>query len=475
MNEALINGDEPVLPRGETPGALPVVAIIGRPNAGKSTFFNRLVRAPRAIVDSTPGVTRDRNIATARWNDRAFLLVDTGGFDEGEATSLAAAVRTQSALAADEADAVIVLLDGRAGVNPIDRDLVQRMRPLRKPVLYAVNKLDTHKHDDAAAEFFALGLPEVFPISSAHGRGIGELMDRVVESLPPETDARAAPAAHAVRLAIVGRPNVGKSSLLNRIVGYERAIVDATPGTTRDTLDTPFRCDGQAYVLVDTAGIRRRPRVHEQIERASAVRALRALERAEVAIVVIDATEGMTDQDARIASYAWERGRALLFAINKWDAVPHAKRDRVEFLTTLREQYRTLADVPAVFLSARTGSHVGDLFPALTTLVAAHRRQVRTVHLNQVLEDATRAQEAASVRGKRPRFYYATQTATAPPTFTIFTNAPDAVQVAYQRYLTNAFRTAFELPGTPIRLRLRERPESARRAPPRRARRAAGR
>jgi GTP-binding protein len=434
---------------------LPVVAIVGCPNVGKSMLFNRLLHGQRAIVDSRAGVTRDRNIATARWGDRLFLLVDTGGFEDRDASALAAAVRVQSALAADESDVVIAVVDGRGGLTPADRDLVQRLRRLRKPVLVAVNKLDTPAHDDEAAEFFALGLAEVFPISAAHGRGVAALMGRMVQCLPEGAEEVAG--TGSVTLAIVGRPNVGKSSLLNRIVGYERAIVDATPGTTRDPVDTPFRHGNQDYVLVDTAGIRRRPRVHEHLERASAVRALRALERAEIAILVIDATAGMTDQDARLAGYAWERGRALLLAVNKWDALPRAQRDRPRFLRALRERYPSLADVSAVVLSARTGAHVADLFPALETLVAAHRRQLRTVRVNQVLEAAVRAQAPASVHGKRPRFFYATQTGSAPPAITIFTSAPDLVQAAYQRYLAHAFRTAFQLHGTPLRLRFRTR------------------
>jgi GTPase len=451
-------------PAADPSRRVPIVAIVGRPNGGKSTLFNRLVGGHRAIVDRQPGVTRDRNMATARWDGRELLLVDTGGFEDGDHSALAASVRVQAALAATEADAVIAVFDGREGLNPVDRELVQQLRRLRKPVLFAVNKLDTPSHDDEAADFFALGLGEVFPISAAHGRGVTDLMDNLLQALPPvEATESAAPVSRtrAVNLAIVGRPNVGKSSLLNRIVGYERAIVDATPGTTRDALDTPFRYKDQEYVLVDTAGIRRRPRVHELLERASVARALRALDRAEVAILVIDATEGMADQDARIAGYAWERGRALLLALNKWDAVPKAVRTR--FLQELREKYPTLADVPAVQLSARTGAHVNELFPALQRLVAAHRREIRTVHLNEVLGNATRTQTPPSVRGKRPHFLYATQTGTAPPIITIFTSAPELVQPSYERYLGNVFRAAFHLEGAPLRLRFRAR-ERAKRA-----------
>jgi GTP-binding protein len=441
---------------------LAVVAIVGPPNAGKSTLFNRLVREPRAIVDSRPGVTRDRNIAVARWGERRFLLVDTGGFEERETSSLAASVRAQSMLAAEEADAVIALFDGRAGMSPLDHDLVQRLRVLQKPVFYAINKLDTPAHDDEGAEFFALGLPHVFPVSAAHGRGLAELIEHVLREVPDSMPAEAAAGVvrGPVALAIVGRPNVGKSSLLNRLLGFERAIVDATPGTTRDTLDVALHRNHQEYVLVDTAGIRRRPRVHEQIERAGVVRALRALERAEVALLVIDATEGMTDQDARIAGYAWERGRALLLVVNKWDAVPRAERNRARFLARLRDQYPTLSEVPVVCLSALTGAGVDDLFPALRGLVSAHRREMRTVRLNEVLGEATRAQAPPSVRGKRPRFFYATQTGAAPPAITIFSSHPQLLQPAYERFLANAFRHAFELHGTPLRLQFRESAKS---------------
>jgi GTP-binding protein len=454
------------------PRRLAVIAIVGRPNVGKSTFFNRLVRAQRAIVDSRPGVTRDRNIAIGRWREREFLLVDTGGYEDAEGSSIAAAVRAQSALAAEQADAVIAVFDGRAGLNPVDRELVVRLRRLRKPVLYAVNKLDTPAHDDEAAEFFALGPSAVFPIAAAHGRGVDALMEHLFELLPaapvPAVPVPAAPSEEApvadtgaatsvVTLAIVGKPNVGKSSLLNRLVGSERAIVDAAPGTTRDPVDTPFRYGEREYLLVDTAGIRHRPRVHEHIERACAVRALKAIERAEVALVVMDATQAISDQDARIAGYAWERGRALLFVVNKWDAVPKSERSTARFVGELRARYASFADAPAVFVSARTGAGIAGIFPAVEELVAVHRQQLRTVELNKVLADATRAQAPPSVHGKRPRFYYATQTATAPPTITIFASAPQLLQVAYERYLANAFRAAFRLHGTPLRLRFRQR------------------
>jgi GTP-binding protein len=447
---------------GQTSGPrLPLVAIVGRPNVGKSTLFNRLVRAPRAIVDATPGVTRDRNIAAATWHGRRFLLVDTGGVEEGSgAPVLAASVRAQTEVAAREADAVIVMFDGRAGVNPLDRDLMERFRRLDKPVVYAVNKLDSEAREDDAADFFSLGLPEVVAISASHGRGIAELMDRIFAHLPAEpTPACDDTTAAMTTLAIVGRPNVGKSSLVNSIVGFERAIVDARPGTTRDPLDTPIEWAGRAYSIVDTAGIRRRPRVHEDLERASVVRALRALERAEAAILVIDATVGMADQDARIAGYAWERGRALLLVFNKWDAVPRERRDARQYRQAVRDRYPTLGDVPVLFVSALTGAGVQEIAPVLKTVVAAHRQRLRTVDLNRVVSAATAAVEPASVHGKRPRILYAAQTGMAPPAVTIFANAPERVQAAYARYLGNALRRAFDLRGVPLRLQFRQAPK----------------
>jgi GTP-binding protein len=449
-------------PPRATPAAgdrLPVVAIIGRPNAGKSTLFNRLVRGRHAIVDSTPGVTRDRNIGLVEWNGRSLLLVDTGGFEDRDASTLAASVRAQAELAADSADAVILVVDGRAGVNPEDRTLMDRLRRLRKPLLCAVNKLDTPALEAETSDFFSLGLEQVFPTSTAHGLGVGELMDRVVELLPPPRPSEEATTTDGIRLAIVGRPNVGKSSLLNRIVGYERAIVDATPGTTRDAVDTPFRIGGHDYILVDTAGIRRRPRVQENVERVSVVRALHALERADVAILVIDATEGAADQDARIAGYALERRRALLYVLNKWDALPRERREEAKLLAETVERYPSFADFPGVALSARTGLHVPRLFPAIERVVRAHRAQLQTADLNRVLQEATRAHTPPATRGKQPHFLYATQTGSAPPEITVFTNTKQEIPSVYQRYLRNVFRDRFELIGTPLQLRFRRREE----------------
>lgn len=452
--------NEQMLPRAEELARLPVIALVGRPNTGKSTLFNRLTRSRRALVAPTPGVTRDRNMGVAVLDGRRMLVIDTGGFEADEREELSRAVRAQALLAAEAADAVIVVVDGRAGLNPLDRMLLERLRPLRQPLLVAVNKVDTPKQDDLVNEFYALGVEPLYPISAEHGAGVDDLVSEVVTRLP-EHEAVAAEGEEPTAVAIIGRPNVGKSSLLNRLVGYERAIVNATPGTTRDALDTPITHAGREYLLVDTAGVRRRPRVQEHVERASVVRALRALERAEIALLVVDAVEGMTEQDARVAGYAWERGRALVLVVNKWDVAPN--RDQRAFAQHIDERYPSLAVVPKVFVSALTGRNVARIWGAVDAVIAQHRLRMPTAKLNQVIGRAVAAQAPPMVKGARPRFLYGTQTAYAPPTVTLFCSDPRRVAPAYERYLLNQLRAAFGLEGTPVRLKFRARREVRRR------------
>ncbi|MBX3024396.1 ribosome biogenesis GTPase Der [bacterium] len=446
------------LPRAEILETLPVVALVGRPNTGKSTLFNRLTHSRRALVAPTPGVTRDRNIAVGHWDGRRFLVVDTGGFEAEEQAELGRAVRVQALLAAEQADVVIAVVDARAGLNPLDRQLVERLRQLRQPVLLAVNKIDTPKQDDLVADFYALGIETLYPISAEHGIGVDELLGDVLAHLGEAPAAPADDAEPPIAVAIIGRPNVGKSSLLNRLVGFERSIVSAVPGTTRDALDTPLRRGDRDYVLVDTAGVRRRGRVDQHIERASVVRALRALERAEVALLVIDAVEGMTEQDARVAGYAWERGRALVLLVNKWDAVPAAPKAAAALRDDIDRRYPSLAVVPKLFISARSGRGVERIWGAIDRVVAAHRSRLPTAKINAVFERARRAQEPPMVNGVRPRLYYATQTATAPPTVTVFCSHPQRIAASYERFLLNRLRAEFGLEGTPLRVRFRARP-----------------
>lgn len=445
---------------------LPVVALVGRPNAGKSTLFNRLVGERKAIVDEQPGVTRDWNVAPVTYGDHRFLLVDTGGYTDREDSTVIQRVQEQTWLAAEEADVIVALFDGREGLNPLDRDLADRLRRLAKPVVYAVNKLDHPVADVRSGEFFALGIDEIWSISATHGRGLDALMEKVLALLPapagtrPQSEGEAAP-DEVVRLAIIGRPNVGKSSLLNRLVGYQRAIVDEQPGTTRDAIDTTLQFGERTYILIDTAGVRRRPKVRAIVERASVVRALRAMERAHIALLVIDAVEGMADQDARLARYVWEAGRGLILVLNKWDAVDPRVKDPRYFHERLEEAYPFLADVPRVHLSARTGEGVPALFPTVERLFGRYRFRARTAELNACLQAAVAKRAAPSKQGRPVRFFYATQVDVMPPSIAVFTNHPESIPATYERYLAAEFRARFRWGGIPVRLLFRARERSA--------------
>ena len=455
------------LSAGPARGRLPVVAIVGRPNAGKSTLFNRLSRQRKAVVDPTPGVTRDRNFASAAWRDTPFVLVDTGGIDLSEAEGVVGRVQEQTRLAIAEADLVIFLFDGREGVNPADAEAVDLLRRSRKPVFFAVNKIDGDKQEPSAVDFFRLGLDPLFPISAAHGRGVADLMDAAIAAFPqPEPSEEHPPltsqlsgseAAEALRVAIVGRPNVGKSSLLNRLVGYERAIVDATPGTTRDAVDSLIAWRGKPILVVDTAGVRRRPRIQGDIEQASVFIALKALERAEIGLLVIDAVEGMTDQEARLARYAWERGRGLVLVVNKWDVVPAGHRNPARYLEDLHHLFPVTLPLPVVFLSALTGSHMDTLLPMVERVARAHAAQLPTVQLNRQFQQWTKRYPPPSYKGKQPKLFYVTQVSTKPPLIAVFTSAPDGISSTYTRYLENQLRETFALIGTPIKLSFRAR------------------
>lgn len=439
---------------GGPPEPLPIIAIVGRPNAGKSTLFNRLTRSQRALVDAEPGVTRDRNFAEGEHDGRRFVVVDTGGLDLRSDSDIALGIRAQSEAAIEEADAVIFLLDGREGTSPADREVLDLVRRSRKPFRVAVNKLDLPQHDAAAADFFRLGIDGALPISAAHGRGIGELLDEILAAVERPRGALTPRGGGALAVAIVGRPNVGKSSLLNRIVGFDRSIVAPIAGTTRDPVDTSFSVDGHDYVLVDTAGIRRRPKVEKHLERGSVLRALRALERAQVALVVVDAAQGMADQDARLAGYAWEKGRAMVLVLNKCDRL-EKRRFEVHLEGELRRQYPFLDAVPMIFTSALDGRGVQTILPMVDFVAANHRRTLPTSQLNQLLQNATDTTAPPSVKGRRPNFKYAVQTAVCPPSLVLFCSHPDLVPSSYTRFLVNRLRAAFELRGTPVRITYR--------------------
>ena len=446
---------------------LPVVALVGRPNVGKSTLFNRLSRIRKAVVDNTPGVTRDRNFAEVHWRKIPFLLIDTGGILQDKSDGLVGRIQQQTLLAVEEADFVIFVFDGREGINPSDDYAVNLLRRNQKRILFAVNKIDGDKQELAVNEFYRLGVETLFPISAAHGRGIPDILDALLslfsagEEISPDSSVNrpGVRAREDLKLAIVGRPNVGKSSLLNRIVGTERSIVDSEPGTTRDAIDTRVIWKDKTILLVDTAGVRRRTRIHEQIEQASAIGALKALERAEIGLLVFDAEQGMTDQDARLLRYAWQRGRGLIIVINKWDLIPSEKKHQNKFVDALHEEYPFTMSIPKIFLSALTGSRVGTLFPTAARVLAAHRTEIPTPVINRSLDDWTSRNPAPIYHRKPIRFYYATQVETRPPKIAIYTSNPRGVPSQYSRYLENQFRAHFELEGSPLRLQFRSRRE----------------
>ena len=440
-----------------SPERLPVVALVGRPNVGKSTLFNRLSRRRKAVVDNTPGVTRDRNFAQVKWRDSPFLLVDTGGIDLSEKDGLVGRVQEQTRLAIEEADQVIFLFDGKEGINPADAQAVDLLRRSDTPVFFAANKIDGDKQELASHEFYALGLTSFFPISAAHGRGVAELLDTVVETFSEPEDAPSPAARPDLRLAIIGRPNVGKSSLLNRLVGAERSIVDSTPGTTRDAVDSWLVWQDKHILLVDTAGVRRRTRIHEHIEQASSLIALKALERAEIGLLVFDAQEGLTDQDARLIRYAWGRGRGIVLVVNKWDMIPSDRKNQPRFIDALHEEFPVTQPLPIVFLSALTGSRVKHLLPTIDRVAQAHRTEIPTPVLNQAFEQWTTRHPAPIYHHKSVRFYYTTQVETRPPKIAVYTSSPDGVPAHYERYLENQLRGAFDLEGTPVRLDFRAR------------------
>jgi GTP-binding protein len=443
---------------------LPLLAIVGRPNVGKSTLFNRLVGGRKAIVDDVPGVTRDRNYGEAQWAERRFMLVDTGGLDSGEESRLDTNVQEQSRRAIGEADVILFLFDGKSGFSPHDREAVDLLRKAGKPVFFAVNKIDSKRREENLYEFYALGLDPLFAISAEHGAGVGDLLDEIIAGFPAEGDHPPHlenSASEPLRIAIVGRPNVGKSTLINRLLGYERSVVDAAPGTTRDALDTPCELYGQPCTLIDTAGIRRKARVDGRIERFSVQRSLRSVDSGDLIIHVIDGVEGVTDQDAQILSYACHRGKALLLAVNKWDLVSKAGGDAEAYRGEIYRKLSFLDYAPVSFISAASGHGIRKMLETAGRVMQAYQREIRTSAVNQTLQLIVRTHAAPLSRGKPVKFFYGTQTGTRPPTFTVFVNSPPAVPPSYKRYLVHRLRETLGLDAAPIRLILRARRDEA--------------
>lgn len=432
----------------------PIVAIVGRPNVGKSTLFNRITRSRDAIVDDMPGVTRDRHYGDAAWDGVDFTLVDTGGFVSGDQDYFAPEIRFQILQAIEDADVVILLLDGKGGISPFDEDIVKILRQVAKPVFYAVNKIDGLEQEAKLYEYYSLGLDKLYPISAEHRYGVPDFLDDLVGALPP-TDA--AESGDMIKLAVVGKPNVGKSSLINRILGHKRLVVSEIPGTTRDAIDSVVKIDGKSYLLIDTAGIRRKKKVSKKIEKFSIIKALKSLERCDVALIVIDAFEGVTEQDVNIAGYAYERGCGCIFLLNKWDIVEKDSKTEKKYRLQLSMDAKFINFAPAMTISALTGQRVSKVFKIVDEVYSQYTRRIGTGQINRIMERAMERNEPSLYRGRRLKFYYFSQVSTRPPTFVCFVNYPEGVHFSYKRYLSNQIRAGTGLDKTPLRIIFRKR------------------
>ena len=435
-----------------------LVAIVGRPNVGKSTLFNKLVGKRMSIVDDTPGVTRDRIYGKAEWLDKSFMLVDTGGIEPDTKDVILAQMRTQAQLAIDSADVIIFVVDIKTGVTASDHEVASMLLKSGKPIVLCVNKCDNvGELPPDIYEFYNLGLGDPIAVSSVHGHGTGDLLDEVFKYMP-ETDEDDYSDDYT-KIAVIGKPNAGKSSLINRIAGEERVIVSDIAGTTRDAIDTIVERDGEKYVLIDTAGIRRKSKVTEQIERYSVLRAYMAIDRADVCVIMIDANEGFTEQDSKVAGYAHEQGKASVIAINKWDSIEKDGKTMDEFRKKLEVDFSFMSYAPMVFISALTGQRVDKLFEQIRYTREQNARRITTGMLNDLLSYATARVQPPSDKGKRLKLYYMTQASTKPPEFVIFCNNKELFHYSYQRYIENQIRESFGLNGTPIRIVIRERGE----------------
>ncbi len=429
---------------------MPLVAIVGRPNVGKSTLFNRILGKRQAIVEDVPGVTRDRNYGAANWLDRDFTLVDTGGLDPLVEEGLFTLTREQAMVAIEEADIILFVLDTRTGMAPADDEVAKLLRRTDKPVLLVANKSEGNTRELEASEFYRLGLGEVFPISALHGSGVAELLDELIFNLPdkePEPEVE-----HDLRVAVVGKPNTGKSTLVNRVLGHERVLVSDIPGTTADTVDSLVERNGRRYLLVDTAGVRRKARVKGAIEHFSVLRALKAVERCHVCLLLIDSSEGLVDQDLRIAGLVNERGRGLIVCLNKWDLVDKDHRTFDETVKDIREKLFFFPSVPVISISGLTGLRVDRVFEVVDRVYQEARKELTTRQVNDTLEKAIQRHQPHLVRGQRLKFYYATQVGTNPPSFVIFTNRPKDIKDSYTRFIERTFREEHGFAGNPIRL-----------------------
>ncbi|HEY5514168.1 MAG TPA: ribosome biogenesis GTPase Der [Geomonas sp.] len=433
----------------------PIIAIVGRPNVGKSTLFNRLVGRRKAMVDDMPGVTRDRNYAEVKSFDVPFILVDTGGFEPETSDKLLQQMREQSRFAMEEADLILFVMDARDGLTPADSEVVEMLRRINKPVFYIINKVDGDKQESAAGDFYSLGIDHIYTVSAEHNRGIGDLMDDVLGAIPKEAVREVE--EEMTRIAVVGRPNVGKSTLVNRLLGFERVVANPTAGTTRDAVDTRFMVNKKPYLLIDTAGIRRKGKTVEKVEKYSVMDALRSIERADVVLIVLSAEDGVTEQDSKIAGYAYEAGRGCIFVVNKWDTVTKDNASMAKFVEEIRRCFKYLPFAPILFISATTGQRTGKIISEVDLVMEQFTKRVSTADLNRVFSQAIEENHAPLAQGRRVKFFFATQVGIKPPSFVIFTNSPEGIYFSYERYIMNKFREAFGFHGTPMKLIFRGR------------------
>ncbi|MCL5676506.1 MAG: ribosome biogenesis GTPase Der [Firmicutes bacterium] len=436
----------------------PIVAIVGRPNVGKSTLFNRLIQQRLAIIENEPGITRDRIYGESEWNGRPFTVVDTGGILRGDGEPLVSQIRNQAEQAMADADVILFLVDARTGVNPLDQDVADLLRRTGKPVVLVANKVENLRVEEESLEFYALGLGQPWALSAAHGLGTGDLLDHIVSLFPPAGEEAEEPEDSLIKIAVIGRPNVGKSSLVNALLGQERMIVSDLAGTTRDAVDAMLEKDGRRYLLIDTAGLRRKGKIEEAVERYSVLRSLRAVDRSDVVLLVLDASFGIAEQDKRIAGYVEEQGKALILMVNKWDLVAKDDRTMDQFRTVLKKELAFVGYAPSLFISALTQQRVQRVLPLVDEVMAAYSFKASTGVLNQVIEEAMAVSPPPpGERSKRLKIYYVTQGGTRPPIFLCFANDPHLMPAPYRRYLESKLREAFPLEGTPIRLVMKAR------------------
>ncbi|MBT8346053.1 MAG: ribosome biogenesis GTPase Der [Desulfofustis sp.] len=434
-----------------------IVALVGRPNVGKSTLFNRITRSRKAIVDPTPGVTRDRQYERVSWKDHFFMLVDTGGIDDNPEDAMVEDIRTQAMTAIEEADIILFIMDGKEGLMPADHEVINLLRRVEKRIFYVVNKIDgPEQEDELLIPFYELGVDQLWSVSAEHSYGFGTLMDGLCEALPDDSASQEIP-DNTIRLAFLGRPNVGKSSMINRIVGEQRMVVSDIPGTTRDSVDTLLSHKDKNYLLIDTAGIRRKGKTREKLEKFSILKALAALGRCDIAVVLLDAEEGITEQDAKVIGYTQEQGRGLILLVNKWDLVADDKKRQVQIMEEIALAVPFVGFAPLIKVSALTGYGFKRLFPAVGSVYRQFTATFPTSALNRLLADATEHHSPPIYKNKRLKLYYTSQISTAPPTFVIMTNSYKGVHFSYQRYLVNRYRDGLDLDRVPLRLLFKDK------------------